>query len=289
MVPPDGRFSTRKASMIGSSGVPDPNWYEKQFGDRVRRIRKGGGSPAGPKRWNGGAVAGILIGIGIAVVRFADHSSPPTLPRFQPPQAFHAQAADEWVRIQKQLQDMQIQPAPFPPGALPALPDAPPEDPNALTEDEVPLWEGLCYRIDRESRQARPTPGRHICALLEPEPLEILRRAAAGARLDEDERGELLDALNEVLVNHKLYDAESFRGIPLPAAAAALRNPAGFPFHFDDKKLRQANRALVEAAYPEQIIPVRLKNKVDGKVREEWRTRALRDLETARKQFGSRK
>jgi hypothetical protein len=258
------------------------------FGERVRSIRKGGGPAGGGSRWNGGAVVGILIGVVLAIFRLADHSSHPT-PRFQQP-TFPPQGMDELARLQKQIQDMQFQPPAFPPGGLGGPPDfLQPEEPDALAEDEVPLWEGLCYRIHHESLQPQPTPGRHICALLDPDQLALLRRAAAGERLDADERADLLDALNEVLANHKLYDAAAFRGVPGVASARLLGprnlNADGNP----ERAIRKSNRALLESAYPRQIVPVRLKNKLDPQARDVWKDRALRDLEAAKKKYGSRK
>jgi hypothetical protein len=188
---------------------------------------------------------------------------------------------DDFARLQKQRL--------FPPGAFPGLPD----DPNSLTEDEVPLWEGLCYRIDQECRTLRPSPGRQICSLLEDDPLKLLRRAAGGGRdaLDDDERGDLLEALNEVLANAKLFDPAAFRGLPVHPGAAELRDRAtkGGAFPIEEKEVRQVNRALLEAAYPEQIIPARLKCQLGDQARKAWKDRARRDLEATRKQYGAPK
>jgi hypothetical protein len=267
------------------SGEGSPQYYERQFGERIRAIRKGGGSGGG-SRWNGGAAIGICVGVLIAILRLASNSSlhtPP--PRFQSPSEFNPNALDDLDRLHKQLQDLQIQPAPFP-DVQPVVPDVPADDPNLLTEDEVPLWAGLCYRIDQESRQPQATPGKRICVLLDVESLRLLRRAAAGAELNADERDQLLDALNEVLDNPRLYDAAAFRDLP-GVATWRLRNR-------DDggnapQGVRRFNRALFEAAYPRQIIPVRLKDILDDDAVRVWKDRAREDLAAARMQFGSRK
>lgn len=263
------------------SGEGSPHYYQQQFGERIRSIRKGGSS--GGSRWNGAAV-GIGAAILIALLRIAgssSHHTPP--PRFQSPSEFNADAMDELDRAHKLLQDLQVPPVPFP-GVPPVVPDVPAADPNLLTEDEVPLWPGLCYRIDRESRQPRATPGKRICELLEPGPLALLQRTAGGAELDADDRDELLEALNEVLDNPKLYDAASFRDVP-GVATLHLRIHHVNP----EKDIPQFNRALLEAAYPGQIIPVRLKDNLDEDTRRAWKDRARDDLAAAKKQYAAQK
>ncbi len=274
--------------MTGPSlGVPDPNWYERQFGDRVRSIRKGGGSggSGGGSRWNSGAAAGIIVAIVLAILRIAGSSSRHTpTPHFDPP-AFNPHALDDLDRIQKQIQDLQFQPAPIP-DVPPVMPDVPADDASLLTEEEVPLLAGLCYRIDQEGQQPQATPGKHIGSLLDREALPLLRRAAAGAELNPAERDQLLDSLNELIDAPQLYDAVSFADIP-GVADLRLRH-----WNDDGNKLniiRRFNRALLEAAYPRQIVPVRLKDNLDEDTRRAWQDRARADLAAAKKQYGSRK
>jgi hypothetical protein len=271
-----------------SSGLPEPNHYEKQFGDRIRGIRKGGPSGGGA-RWNGGAIAGILIGVLIAVMRIASNSSSPPTPRWQVPQAFNQPPMDDRARFERALQELRNQgilpPDAFP--GLPGVPDVPPDDLNALTEGEVPLWEGLCYRIHQESLKPQPSPGRQICSLLDEDQLTLLRRAARGAQLDDDERGDLLEAFNDLLDNFKLYDADAFRKVALAGGPLDPRNVN--PGVEMEKTIRRINRALLEGAYPEQIVPARLKDRLDERSRNLWMDRARRDLEAAKKQYGSRK
>jgi hypothetical protein len=273
-----------------SSGLPQPNHYEKQFGDRIRSIRKGARPDGGP-RWNGGVVAGILIGVLIAIMRIASNTSSPPTPQWHLPQAFHQPPMDDRARFEKALQELRDQGI-LPPDAFPGLagvPDVQPEDPNSLNEGEVPLWEGLCYRIHQESLKPQPSPGRQICSLLDEDQLTLLRRAAGGAQLDDDERGDLLEAFNDVLENSKLYDAEAFRRVQ-GAVAGGLPDPRNInPGVEVEKTIRRINRPLLESAYPEQIVPARLKNKLDDRGRNLWKDRARRDLEAAKKQYRSRK
>jgi hypothetical protein len=268
------------------SGEGSPGYYERQFGDRVRSVRKGGGSGGGGNsRWNGGAAAGIVVAIVLAILRIAGSSSRHTpTPHFETP-AFNPHAADDFDldRIQKQIQDLQFQPIPDVPLVMP---DAPADDANLLTEEEVALWTGLCYRIEQERQQPQATPGKHICSLLDREALPLLRRAAAGAELNAAERNQLLDALNELIDVPEFYHAASFADIP-GVADLRLRNR-----NDDGNKpniIRRFNRALLEASYPRQIIPVRLKDNLDDDTRRAWKERARADLAAAKKQYGSRK
>ncbi len=282
------------------SGEGSPDYYEQQFGARIRSIRKGGapsggvssgGVPSGGgSRWNGGAAVGIGVGVLLAILRIANSTSHRTpVPRFDPPPVINPHL-DDLDRLNKQFQDLRFQQFPLPDAQPLVLPDVLADDPNLLTQEEVPLWAGLCYRIEQESRQPRETPGKHLCALLDNDAWDLVRRAAAGEHLNGKEREELLDALNEVLANRRFYDAASFREVrpPLDAGVRAFLQGRGLG-NLEEKELRQTNRALLEAAYPQQIIPVRLKDNLDAATRRDWAARAREDLAAAKKQYGSQK
>jgi hypothetical protein len=279
------------------------NWYERQFGERVRNIAGGKGSPPPPPRKDAppsgsgrgaGAVVGILVAVGLGIFRLAtsDRTTPsftvPTVPRFQFDKDLRP--IPGWG---PQRDPMVIPPPqPWRPN-----PDQGPDffgpwlgdqDPNCLTEDDVPLLRGLCYRIDRERQQPQPTPGKQLWGLLDL-PAQVVLRHAAGAEGTAAQKRAVLAALNQVLARPQLFDAQAFQGIELPPGGIPipLIEPAPGDADFADwqKKCLRRNRALLESAYPRQIIPVRERAGLDERGRKGWEARARKDLEAARKQY----
>jgi hypothetical protein len=258
------------------SGEGAPGYYERQFGDRVRRVNKGGGSGRG---WGGGV--GVAIAIVFVLSRFLSRMSSPHYepPPAMPPVLLQPRGQDDFARIQKQMED-----------ALPKAmnvrdfpgPDA--DDPSFLTEDEVPLLTGLCYRIHRESLQKQETPGKQVCRLLDDKALPLLRHAASGVAFVADQRDELLEALNGVIDNPKLDAAEPFRAVKVPLEVVLLRQRRA-QGNLPDADVRRLNRALLEATYPAQIVPARFKGKLNPQTREGLRLNARNDLAEARRFF----
>jgi hypothetical protein len=252
------------------SGEGSPGYYERQFGDRVRSVNKRCGSGRG---WGGGI--GVAVAVGIVLCRFLFRMSSPHYepPPPMPPVLFQPHGQDDFARAQKPMEDARR--GPFHAGRV-ARPAA--DDPSFLTEDEVPLLTGLCYRIHRESLQKQETPGKQVCRLLDHRALPLLRRAADGAALDADQRDELLEALNGVIDNRKFDSAEAFGVEKVPLEVDRLRWRRAQGADLPDTDVRRANRALLEAAYPAQIVPARLKGHLDAQALEAFRLAARADL-----------
>jgi hypothetical protein len=267
------------------SGEGAPDYYDRLFGDRIRRIRKGTPPPA--PRVTGGGNAGRGIGIIVAVLvlgffrilssdRSFRHSSPDfTAPRFQVP---------DRQRLE-QMAPVIPEPRPIP---FPAQPAWPLQDDRVLSKEDVPLVEGLCYRIYQESRQAAPRPGHRIWALLDAQGRELVRRGASGVWLDPPEQDCLFAALNAVLARASLYDRKAFQSVRVPLNDANVhRLVTGVPLA--GQELALANRALLEAAYPAQILPRLDVPGWDDPPADQLRRRARADLERWRRQFEPRR
>ncbi|MGH7172432.1 MAG: hypothetical protein ACRELF_13130 [Gemmataceae bacterium] len=285
-------------------GESSRRYYEQQFGDRIHQIKKGGGSApqrdSGGSNWNGRAGCGGILAV-IFIIRLiaalvSSQSSTPSYNYSPPPQQ---QFNDD---MRKQLDDLAVQDKAadkilkdldeaLRQGGQKNVPDFGVEDERdgaakfLLTEADVPLLEGLCYRIYQESRQPGATPGKRVRALLPPSARQFLDKAARRQILRDNEREQMLEALNALLPIADLYNAASFQNVP--DAPRALLNGIG-----DDpaRSVPRFNRWLLEKCYPRQIVPLterpRLKNEWE---RAGWKRRAQFDLELARQQYEAKK
>jgi len=260
-------------------------YYEQQFGDRIRKVSKGGGSSGGGSNWNGRAGCGIAIGVIVLlriIVAFSRIGSstpsytytPPPQPRFDPDwqKKLDERLAED--NQEKRFNDMlqqiiEAQPAERPQPAQPQ--DLAALEKNGLRNEEVPLPQGLCYRIHHESRRAMPTPGSRICQLLDEDARQLIAKAAEGKALDKDEKEELLEALNDLLGRPDLYEAAAFGRIE-----PARRGPL---------PVARYNRQLLEKCYPQQIVPLSERGKLDAAAHLQWLDRASADLTAARQEY----
>jgi hypothetical protein len=278
------------ASMSTENDVPlgegSHRYYEQKFGDRIRQVNKRGGPARDPggSNWNGRVSAGVIIGIIIVILRImiaasrsGSHTSSYTYNPPQPP-PFDAE-------LQRRLNEIGIQGDQkdvFVPNGMPMfgkMPGAREDDP-LLTDADVPLIEGLCYRIQQESLRPGQTPGGRIHQLLDEGVWKMLDQAARGQPLLEDEKEELLDALNDDALAQRDFTAgPSFNLVPGFATLRLMRDrPAG------GVELWKYNRRVLEMCYPEQIVPLHERSLLDGPAREQWRKRARLDLEKARQE-----
>lgn len=112
----------------------------------------------------------------------------------------------------------------------------------------------------------------------------MLIQATRGQPLPPDEKDELLDTLNDdVLARRDFTDGPCFDLVPGFAVIRLMGDrPAG------GVELWKYNRKVLEMCYPEQIVPLRERPQLNGPAREQWRKRALLDLEKARQEQAKR-
>jgi hypothetical protein len=237
-------------------GEGSRRYYEEQFGDRIRKVSKGGGpgrrSGSSGSNWNGRAGIGIAVGVIVVILRIVlavsrTSSSTPSYNYTPPPQVRfdedwqkkldkrfgNPEKDNEEKRINELLQQiLEAKPADNPPPDLNGLGE------NGLRDEEVPLPQGLCYRIHQESLRAIPSPGKRICQLLDDDARKLITKAAEGKELNEDEKDELLESLNDLLARKDLYEVAAF-GKVMQVAPHAANMPIGL-----------YNRQLLEKSYP---------------------------------------
>jgi hypothetical protein len=260
-------------------GEGSRRYYEQQFGDRIRQVKKGGGrapSDGGDgSKWQRGAGCGGLLAvffiIRIVMVLVGSQSNAPSYNYTPTPPDFD-------VGMKQDLNDLFNQPnAPiFPPVVL--------EDEKALlTDEDVPLLAGLSYRIYQESLRPEAAPGGYLMKLLEPDARTLVVKSARGQALDGNERTELLDGLNEILQQADVWEPAAFRKVPAVQEFLRVHQEV----FRGEKLLHRAldRRMVLELCYPQQIVPMDERNKLDGPARELWRKRARLDLDQARREY----
>jgi hypothetical protein len=254
-------------------------YYEQQFGDRIRKVSKGdnrprGGGSVGWGKGGCGTLFMIAIVIRIIAAFFRSSGSNTNTYRYTPPPP-----PPPVVFQQPQLGQELFQPQPDP------LAQFKENLSPLLTANDVPLLQGLCYRIYQESRQPKPTPGGHLLKLLDPAMRDLLGKAAKGMDLDGIERSLLLIALNETLMHEDFWDKNAF--LQVPGMKEFLKTRNGIDLVGGDPPLHhlEARRRVLELCYPRQIVPLTERNRPDNNARDQWRRQARADLEAARKQY----
>ncbi len=122
-------------------------------------------------------------------------------------------------------------------------------------------------------------PERHILSLLDEAAQKSLVRVAEGGALEEDEKDHLFNEFGEALTRPDFAEGPSFGNVPGLALLRLTRpRPAG------GVELYKYNRAVLEMCYPEQIVPLHQRDKLDEPGRERWRRLAQADLEKARRE-----
>jgi hypothetical protein len=271
--------------------------YERQFGDRIRQVQKRGARPpAGGTGGSGGSGTGrgavwavlvlvfIVIRVVISVSSSSSRNSSPSY-NFTPPrpQVDFEQQRRAFAELDKLQRDAEQREQGWKPLA-PALLDEGPGPSYRFEEGDVPLPEGLCYRIVQEARGANVTPGSRLEAFLDARGRDLVGRAARGEQLGAAEVRDLRAALNAVLDKREFYDERYFRGLDLPPEAQALaaKSPARLAGRVGVADVRKLNRLALEAAYPRQIVAAALRGVLGPQLEQET---ARADLAEARRKY----
>jgi hypothetical protein len=257
-------------------GEGSRQYYEQQFGDRIRQVKKGGGQPSGGSSGNwgkGGCGTVVLIFIGIRVISALFRSSGPSSQsyHYNPPSPPAIQFQQPMMKMEDLLPNQQD-----------ALIGADEGEVALLRQNDVPFLQGLCYRIYQESRQPNPTPGKHLLSLREAAMRDLVGKAAKTEDLDGIEQVLIIITLNEALNHPNFWDEASFRNVPGMKEYIQARNGRDFGGGMQPLEVR---RRVLELCYPRQIIPLTERNRLDAGTRAEKRRLAKEDLAAARKQY----
>lgn len=249
-------------------------YYEQQFGERIHEIKKGRRTPQRDSGsiWNGRAGCGgilvvlVLLRVIVALIGTLANKSPdPPMPGLAAPEFINPRKP-----LAEQIQEVNAE-------AETAL----------LRHGEVPLPQGLCYRMYQESLRPEATPGKHLLKLFDPNARRLLVQSAQGRALDVNESQALLIGLNDVLQHDDFWDEEAFQQ-PMPVAELLHKGGIDVQLHGLDNLLAtrlKERRQLLERCYPGQIVSLDERLRLDGQARTEWIRRAQRDLDEARRQY----
>jgi hypothetical protein len=273
-------------------------YYEQQFGERIRQVKKGGSAPSGGgPNWSGRAGCGAVVAV-IFVVRVAalllrcDSSS--SIDRYSPSRdavdidvqqqleefrARHKANEDQMNEILRRIEENK------PPFVFPGGEVVPEADADALLKaSDVPLLEGLCYRIHQESRRSETTPGGHLLKLLDANSRTLLVLSITAPPLRPNDREDLLEGLNDVLRRLDFWEPAVF--LKVPAVKAFLdAHPELGP---GDRLSLPQRRRVLELCYPKQIVPLTAGDQLDDAARAKWVEQAQADLNLARREAAAK-
>jgi hypothetical protein len=269
---------------------PGDNYYEHQFGDRIRGISKGGSPPKPERSGNGkgvktaGGIGGfIVMVIVIGALRgwnssrsynnYNNYTTPPQV-QFQPPPAIQWQPPpampvgpldfnqpeiqiNDQEALRRLLEQNQRAPDPAKPVKPPAAQEPEAKGSPLLTPEDVAHLPSFCFRLHKKGTTTDLTPDRRVFDRLDADGGKLLAEIAANTNEEPapQKRDEMLEALNRILDAPDFFDANYFRDVEI---ADDLKARLAEWTEQEAKTLPQArriNRALFEASFPKQIVP----------------------------------
>ena len=282
------------------------NYYEDQFGDRIRNIGSGGSAqppsrpdgPGGGSRFAGGIGVFLLLVLVLGAMRSWNTSShystydPPQIqvPQIQVPQVpqmppFMLDQGDDDQRklneeLRRLINEQKLLDRLPPPAGDEAKPGVGPGAPNEakgsplLTPEDVPCLPALCYLLHKEGHHTELTPARRVFDRLDDDARKLLREIAAHANREPapEKRDEVLEALNKVLDDPDFYDPKYFRDVDLDDLRDRLARWTLPGKERTAREAREINRELLEAAFPTQLIA-----REDQPLADELRKQAVAD------------
>ena len=120
-------------------------------------------------------------------------------------------------------------------------------DPSLLSETDVRDWAKFLDTMQTQRGADRPSPGKRIVSLLDPEAQNQIA-SATPEQLLANKKG-VLKQINGVLANPKLYDEAAWEGIGLDEETQDLLAKDELP----SRQQTRLNRLLLQAAYPDLI------------------------------------
>jgi len=122
--------------------------------------------------------------------------------------------------------------------------------------DDILDWPDYCSKLNQDANQDLPSPGKRIWSLLPQEIQSLIQSSATATRLSEEDKSNIINALNDLLEQRNFYQEQDYLRKTLPIEARAL---LGHQDELSAGDLRKLNRLLIEAAYPHKIAKTNLR------------------------------
>ena len=120
-----------------------------------------------------------------------------------------------------------------------------------LRAEDIRDWPGLAAALKGQATTEKPSPGKRIVELMDGKAQQMLASAAATPSAEDQEA--ILNQLNRIMANPKLYSEEAWAGIQLPKAAVKMLGKSTRPV----QEQMVLNRLLIEAAFSGMISPLK--------------------------------
>ncbi len=122
-----------------------------------------------------------------------------------------------------------------------------------LTLQDVSDWEGWLDQVNAERQADAASPGKHLWSRLDGAERSGFSTLSEAETLVDDQKRLALNALNGLLADPALYDADAWAGMSLPAEAQDLA--AADAAALAEQDMIRRNRWLLHTAYPDHFAP----------------------------------
>ncbi|HIJ73148.1 MAG TPA: hypothetical protein HPP83_03510 [Candidatus Hydrogenedentes bacterium] len=125
------------------------------------------------------------------------------------------------------------------------------EDPSLLTVKDVFDWPALLRQVKAQAKADKPSPGKRVLELLDPDTRSRLLGLDPDAQLIDKDKTGIIKRINTVLAAPDLYTKAAWNGIDIGNEARDLIGLG--TDKLEPEEVTRLNRLLIEAAYPKAI------------------------------------
>lgn len=122
-------------------------------------------------------------------------------------------------------------------------------DPSLLRETDIRDWTGLIRAIQKQDKSEAASPGRRMMSILSATARDRFAQIPSG-KIAQSMKGPILEQLNGVIRNRRLYDAKAWHGVTLTEETKRLLRRRS---SLEPSEICRLNRLLLDAAYPSFI------------------------------------
>lgn len=125
-------------------------------------------------------------------------------------------------------------------------------DPSLFSVADILNWSSLCLDIKFEAHEDDPSPGKRIWNLLPSNIQSLVERSADGSHLSEEDKCNIVNALNDILERQDFYHEPDFANTKLSPKVKEILARDQDDLSITD--VHMLNRLLMEVSYPKEIV-----------------------------------